>query len=38
MWKSMNISGFPGEKDGEVIQHVFLSEQTKFWEKFFQVL
>ena len=34
-WKSMNISGFPGEQDGEVVQHVFLSEQTKFWEKFF---
>ena len=32
----MNISGFPGGKDGEVVQHVFLSEQTKFggWEFF----
>ena len=27
----MNISGFPGEQDGEAVQHVFLSEQTKFW-------
>ena len=24
----MNISGFPGEKDGEVVQHVFLNEQS----------
>ena len=29
-WKSMKISGFPGE-DGKVVEHIFLSEQTKFW-------
>ena len=26
----MNISGFPAE-DGKVVEHIFLSEQTKFW-------